>query len=182
MKKADKEYLDACLLKFKEIGLEAEVEVSYGFGEGCYDIMFRNGGYTFESMQLSWTNAEKAKEEWGGYTDEEKGIFGDEDPGAAWQIADEVGHGLLGDDEYHTEDFEEIIEVVKKIIGAPKLFDTNTVKGLRDYLSYLIEEGKGAYNVIDYKSNELMQHSHTRLLDKYEEFMINARFEDFENN
>ena len=177
MKKADKEYLDSCLLKFKELGLEAEVEVSYGFGEGCYDILFQNGGYTFESMQLSWTNEEKANEEWGGFDGEEK-------CGAAWQMADERGVGLLisDGDLYHTENFQDILDALIKLIGAPKLFDTNTVKGLRDYLSYLIKEGKGAYNVIDYKSNELMQHSHTRLLDEYKEFMINARFEDFENN
>lgn len=172
--KTDKKYLEQALAKFKELGLEAEYETSYGFGEGCYDIIFHNGGWTFEQMQLSWINASTAKEEWGGYE-------GEENPGAAWQMADEMGRGLLKEDGdvYHTEDFEEVIAALKRLIGAPVLFDTTTVEGLRDYLNHLVEEGKGAYKVEDYKGYELSQSANMRIFDKYQKLMINARFEDY---
>ncbi len=146
----DKKYLAECITRFKELGLNAEYGTSYGFGEGCYDIRFTNGGRTFEEMQLSWTNAEKAKEEWGGFE-------GEENPGDAWQIADEVGKSLLEGEEYVAEDFEKIIAALVKLIGAPKLFETDTVDGLRAYLEHLVKLGKGTYKLYDQKYESLTQ-------------------------
>ena len=166
MKAEHKKYMDECIAKFLELGLKADYETSYGFGEGCYEIIFENGGYTFENMQLSWTSDEKAKEEWG------------DDDGAAWQIADEMGHGLLGDDEYVTENFQVIIDTLIKLIGAPVMFDTDTVDGLRAYLEHLVSEGKGTYKVTDYKGTELKQ-EFIRVNDEYNEILINCRLERF---
>jgi len=168
MKTEDKKYLDKCIAKFKKLGLDAEYEVSYGFGEGCYDIRFLNGGRTFEEMQLNWTNAEKAKEEWGGFE-------GNENPGSAWGIAAELGGGLLDDDEYITKDFEKIIEVLVRLIGGPKLFDINTVNGLRNYLNYLSKLGKGEYKISDMKGNELTQNL-LKVNEEYKCLDVDARF------
>jgi len=168
----DKKYLDECMAKFKELGLNADYEKSYHFGEGSYDIFFKNGGYTFETMQISWTNAETAIEEWG----EEEG----EDCGAAWQLADEMGHGLLTEegDNYHTENFQDILDALVRVIGSPVLFETDTVDGLRAYLEHLIKLGKGTYKVTDYKGTGLEQRF-IRVNDDYDEILINARLESF---
>jgi hypothetical protein len=165
MPKEDVKVLEAAQKIFNEMGLKADFEVSYGFGEGAYDFSFDTKDDYVDCLQIGWVNAKKATEEWGGYD-------GIKEYNASWSMYDENGHGLIDDD--ITEDFEVLVTKLKEIIGGDVMGNLTTIEGLRDYLNTLIEDGKGDYSVEDCKGVLLTQ-GHVHVNDNHKDITIDAR-------
>lgn len=172
MPKEDLKVLLAAQKVFNKMGLKSDFEVSYDSGEGAYDFMFDTEDDYLDCLQIGWVNSEKATEEWEGF--EGQTIWG-----ASWSLYNEMGTELI--EGGVTSDFEVIVSKLKEIIGGESLGDIATVEGLRNYLNTLVKNGKGHYSIVDHKGVKMLQ-NHTNLFDEYKEFIINARFERFEND